>query len=599
MSVPIYFTTSFVALHQRRPSDLPNDFPSNGPYLSLGNTETTTSKYSLAFGRTDPGFSGDSFDYAEFSVGYSTFTRPAEFGTRGAYNTEYGPSSYAIWHIFQAPDNFLMPSSNLGGFGAIVDGALDDLRSYTQTAVGLAIPAVDVANQLNSAFGLYGIMADHMSSQMDAIDDVIDGRISLETFEARTTNSSRSFVLDLAGAAGVPTTLVNIVKNEVLRHDETTSPETDEYYVRENSASTSGFFNPDIQYVRTRIIGSPGSDSISLGSLGTEGGVALGGAGNDRMSATFDGAILSGGSGRDEYRAEGSLPVNIDLQDGIATNGISSNQIVGFEDAVGSQGADVVSGTGRANRIGGGDSADTLYGKNGNDRLTGGAGDDTIHGGKGSDTAYFSGTFTDLDHEPEGVVVTLIDGNATGEGTDHLSSIENVVGSDWSDWLYGDNGDNKLVGGAGDQDVLNGRDGNDTLIGGGGRDFLYGEGGDDKIIAGAGDDIIYGDAGADAFVFTRGAISSNPASDRDTIEDFQRKDLIDLSQIDADVSRSGNQKFHYSGTTYDGDPGSLRIRPPGDTSSWIIGGDIDGNGHSDFIILVESNHPLNADDLIL
>jgi Ca2+-binding RTX toxin-like protein len=55
--------------------------------------------------------------------------------------------------------------------------------------------------------------------------------------------------------------------------------------------------------------------------------------------------------------------------------------------------------------------------------------------------------------------------NTINAGTDTLTSIENLVGSDFNDTLTGDAGANKLEGGVGN-DTLNGGLGNDTLDGG-------------------------------------------------------------------------------------------------------------------------------------
>ena len=59
--------------------------------------------------------------------------------------------------------------------------------------------------------------------------------------------------------------------------------------------------------------------------------------------------------------------------------------------------------------------------------------------------------------------------NTVGAGLDTLSSIENLMGSDFNDKLTGNTKNNTLTGAAGN-DVLNGNAGADTLIGGLGND---------------------------------------------------------------------------------------------------------------------------------
>src|SRR3546814_14224720 len=87
-----------------------------------------------------------------------------------------------------------------------------------------------------------------------------------------------------------------------------------------------------------------------------------------------------------------------------------------------------------------------LYGQNGNDRLFGGAGADLLDGGLGEDVADYSGNYG-------AVWIDL----ATGTGTwnwahgETLISIENLVGTDYGDWLYGSADANALYGGKGDR----------------------------------------------------------------------------------------------------------------------------------------------------
>ena len=64
----------------------------------------------------------------------------------------------------------------------------------------------------------------------------------------------------------------------------------------------------------------------------------------------------------------------------------------------------------------------TINGTNGNDTLNGGLGNDTV--------SYADAT--------AGVLVNLFDGTATGgAGTDTLLSIENVIGSEFDDFING------------------------------------------------------------------------------------------------------------------------------------------------------------------
>jgi Ca2+-binding RTX toxin-like protein len=133
-------------------------------------------------------------------------------------------------------------------------------------------------------------------------------------------------------------------------------------------------------------------------------------------------------------------------------------------------------GTSYADALQGGGGLDWLMGGDGDDTLSGDAGPDSLNGGAGVDTASYVGSSA-------GVTVDLAtglgkDGDAEG---DVLIGIENLVGSNHGDYLYGDGGDNVLSGLDG-MDRLKGGGGNDTLIGGAGGDLLEGGNGDDTAI---------------------------------------------------------------------------------------------------------------------
>ena len=101
---------------------------------------------------------------------------------------------------------------------------------------------------------------------------------------------------------------------------------------------------------------------------------------------------------------------------------------------------------------------DTYYGYGGNDLFWHSAGNDTFYGGAGTDrVSYTNAQF--------GVIVDLVAGYGfdNGGGKDRYFDIENVDGSYYNDWLYGNNSDNELRGSFG-QDRLYGRGGNDTLV---------------------------------------------------------------------------------------------------------------------------------------
>jgi Ca2+-binding RTX toxin-like protein len=225
----------------------------------------------------------------------------------------------------------------------------------------------------------------------------------------------------------------------------------------------------------------------------------------------------------------------------------------------------------------GGDGNDFIDGGNGNDSLDGGNGNDSLYGGSGNDTAE-GGAGNDV-----------MDG---GAGADSLSG-----GLD-ADFIFGGLDTDTLGGNDGD-DTLYGSEGNDSLDGGAGRDALYGGGDRDILSGGLGRDLLDGGRGRDLFDFNATNETGRSSSSRDQILDFHRgQDDIDLRTIDANTDRSGNNSFHFIGSNAFSDTaGELRIRDSG--SHIIVQGDVNGDGRSDFEILVRNVDTLSRGDFVL
>jgi Ca2+-binding RTX toxin-like protein len=164
-------------------------------------------------------------------------------------------------------------------------------------------------------------------------------------------------------------------------------------------------------------------------------------------------------------------------------------------------------------------------------------------------------------------------------------------GSREDDDIEGDEGDDRLDGGRGDDDLGGGR-GDDDLAGGAGRDSLKGGRGADTLDGGDGADTLDGGRGADVFVFVDlGDLGRGRSSD--VVRAFDRRDVIDLSEIDAKEGRKGDQDFRFlEGDDFSGRSGELRF--DGDA----LRGDVDGDGRSDFEIRI-ARGSLDADDLLL
>ncbi|WP_269714068.1 hypothetical protein [Caulobacter sp. NIBR2454] len=200
--------------------------------------------------------------------------------------------------------------------------------------------------------------------------------------------------------------------------------------------------------------GDAGKDTLD-GGAGND--TLFGGAGDDTFIVSAGSDRYEGGDGIDTISfAAFTTRVQL-IMGGTAAQEVGGSTItlIGVENVIGGSGNDSIVGDAQANKIEGGA---------GSDFLSGGLGNDTLDGGDGVD-------YIDFSRATVGVKVDLTKTGAqpTGEGSDTIKNIENVVGSDFADELTGSAGVNSLNGGAGD-DILIGGGGNDTLAGGAGVD---------------------------------------------------------------------------------------------------------------------------------
>ena len=224
--------------------------------------------------------------------------------------------------------------------------------------------------------------------------------------------------------------------------------------------------------------------------------ISIGGSSSDRIvaAAASDGFdTFNGGAGIDtlDYSALGSInDISITLNGAVAVTlfvtGGSNDTVSNFENVIGSQGDDTVTGDSLANTLRGEGGADSLSGGGGADVINGGALKDDSFGGAGDDTFLITGAdfgdnvyggadndVLDLSGWTNAAVAFNINlqtqnyqqlPNLNGaNGTYDLQGVENVRGTGFNDVITGDAFANILVGGGG----------LDTMAGGGGDDSFY------------------------------------------------------------------------------------------------------------------------------
>jgi trimeric autotransporter adhesin len=219
------------------------------------------------------------------------------------------------------------------------------------------------------------------------------------------------------------------------------------------------------------LIGGNGGDTLDGG---TGGDSMVGGTGNDRYvmdDAVNDRTIELVGEGRDTVASYVSFGLGANVED---------VELLGTSDiyAYGNELDNFLLGNAGNNYLDGLDGADTLSGGLGNDYLIGGEGNDLFLGEAGEDYMGGQGGAADTVTYVASagpVTVNLFLGTASGGDAqgDTLSSIEQVIGSNFDDQMISGTAATTLIGGLGN-DTLNGGGGPATLHGGEGNDaYLY------------------------------------------------------------------------------------------------------------------------------
>jgi len=414
----------------------------------------------------------------------------------------------------------------IGGAGndALNGGSGNDWVSYADATSGVTV-------DLGAGTATGGGGSDTLIS--------IENAIGSNYADTITGTSSNNIIYGLGGddtltGIGSNDTLVGGQGNDTL--DGGTNTDTADYssdpagIVADLSAGTAtdGWGDTDTLSSIETVNGSAFDDSLT-GSSGND--TLNGGDGNDTIEGGAGIDILNGGNGIDILtyaHASSGITINLSIAGSQTTGGAGTDTVSNFENLIGSAYNDTLTGDSGNNLIQGGAGNDSLDGGAGtdtvsyadatsavtyslnlgsaqntggagtdtvvnfenvigsayNDTLTGSSGNNVINGGGGSDTVDYSAV-------TNAVTVDLSVGTATGDGSDTLTSIENIVGSAYTDTLTGSSNNNIIHGGDGD-DTIYGNDGNDTIYGDAGNDYIDGGLGGDTIYGGDGNDTIHG-----------------------------------------------------------------------------------------------------------
>jgi Ca2+-binding RTX toxin-like protein len=268
-------------------------------------------------------------------------------------------------------------------------------------------------------------------------------------------------VLSCAGAGGPPT----VTNTDFVIVNDTSGGGDTRVSIHEPTSFAPGLTltgesgSPEIEFVIAPgtgnndtlfVSGTAGPDNWVLGATGFNWNAAT--DADSEFFATspsvFDEILLSAGDGDDVITAQGGTGVGGPFS--AAT----------FLELSGDGGGDTLSGSNNAgDLLRGADGNDSISGFDGDDQIVTEVGDDTAAGGPGTDTLNYLASFV-----PVTIDLSQTGAQATGQGTDTLATIENVLGSQFSDTLIGDSSANVLNGATGDN-TFDGREGPDELSG--------------------------------------------------------------------------------------------------------------------------------------
>ncbi|MDQ1195402.1 cadherin domain-containing protein [Agrobacterium sp. SORGH_AS 787] len=377
----------------------------------------------------------------------------------------------------------------LGGADMLDGGAGSNTVDYSASAAGVNVNlSTNIGAYANAGAGTGG---DAEGDSFLNIQNVIGSAFADYIYASASGGSFTAGAGNDTIVAGAGTDVVDGgAGSDIIDYSWSTAAVT--VNLQTNTAS-GGYAANDILSNIENITGSKYNDVLTGDASAN---TIRGGDGNDTIEGGAGDDNLDGGDGTDTLSYANATSgvrfapnyYNWTYPNGVATKTFLAYNTVGagtditanFENITGSAYSDIINLQFGGTQVNAGAGHDFIADNSSYGLIDGGAGIDTVTyalnygwGGVTVDLAYNTNS-------------SARSWGGSAEG-DWYSSVENLIGSSFSDYLAGDGGIN----------ALNGASGNDTLKGAGGNDVLFGGAGDDLLIGGTGADALIGGTGID------------------------------------------------------------------------------------------------------